>query len=51
MFVRFCDVRSVREIRKQIYWAGMADREESRKEWGSTERKVMKSSISHSKFD
>lgn len=27
-----CDVRSVCEIRHQIYWVRMADREEGRKE-------------------
>ena len=37
------DVRSACEIRNQIYWVGMTDREEGRKEWESMERKVIKS--------
>lgn len=44
------DVRSVCEIRNPIYWVGMADREEDRKDWESTERKVIEHINSYSRF-
>lgn len=44
------DVRSVCEIRNPIYWVGMADGEENRKDWESTERKTTEYINSYSRF-